>query len=36
MNPLRLLVALPLTTYEPQDLRVVPGGQNTPGPLWTE
>ena len=26
-----LQIALPLTTYEPQDLRVVPGGQNTPG-----
>src|SRR5690242_5813989 len=27
-------VALPLTSYEPQDLRVEPGGQNTPGLIF--
>src|SRR5581483_9208137 len=29
----RAKVALPLTSYEPQDLCVEPGGQNTPGPF---
>src|SRR5437763_15156442 len=32
-RPFESVIALPLTSYEPQDLHVVPGGQDTPDPL---
>jgi len=34
--PLEPAVALPLTSKEPQDLRVEPGGKTLPAPAGTE
>jgi hypothetical protein len=36
MSPLEAVIALPLTTNEPQDLRVEPGGKTLPAPEGTE
>jgi len=36
VSPLAAAVALPLTSYEPQDLRVEPGGKTLPAPEGTE
>ncbi len=36
MSPLEAAVALPLTSNEPQDLRVEPGGKTLPTPDGTE